>query len=86
MSGNSRHAAARAASNTTLGYSKGRAVSSASRRLEDIHKKPQDVAPGLQLPFLGLSLEDNREDGIVGEVDAHEEDALDEFQLDAPES
>lgn len=88
MSGNSRHAAARAASNTTLGYSKGRAVSSASRRLEDIHKKPQNDAPasGLQLPFLGLSLEDDREDDIVGKVHAHEEeDDLDEFQLDSPE-
>lgn len=93
--GNPRHGAARAASNTTLGYSKGRAVSGASRTpLEDIHKRPTDRPAGSQLPFgggktsldqlLGLSLEDDREDELGGNAgDVEEDEALRDFQLDA---
>lgn len=79
--GNPRHKAARAASNTTLGYSKGRAVSGAAARrpLDAIHKKPESrpsssgasAAPfaggGTSLDqLLGLSLEDDREDDELG--------------------
>ncbi|KAM0721665.1 hypothetical protein Q7P37_002590 [Cladosporium fusiforme] len=99
-SGNSRHTAARAASNTTLGYSKGRAVSGAARRpLEDIHKKPEPQTSTSSAPFssgtsldqlLGLSLEDDREDDELGAradplADEDEDEALKDFQLDAPE-
>lgn len=99
LAGNTRHAAARAASNTTLGYSRGRAVSGAARRLDDIHKKPENRSPGSQLPFgngdtsldrlLGLSLEDDREDDDLGGrtgVHAEEDEALDDFQLEVPET
>ena len=93
--GNARHAAARAASKTTLGYARGRAVSGAARRLDDIHKKPENKS---SLPFgdgntsldqlLGLSLEDDREDDdLCGGRDhrAADDEALDEFQLQVPE-
>lgn len=93
--GNARHAAARAASKTTLGYARGRAVSGAARRLDDIHKKPEHKS---SLPFgdgntsldqlLGLSLEDDREDDDLcggGDLRGGEDDALDEFQLEVPE-
>ena len=96
--GNTRHAAARAASNTTLGYSRGRAVSGAARCLDDIHKKPEARPSGSQLPFgngntsldqlLGLSLEDDREDDDLGgrkSVRFAEDEALDDFQLEVPE-
>jgi hypothetical protein len=99
FTGNTRHAAARAASNTTLGYSRGRAVSGAARRLDDIHKKPETRPSGSQLPFgdgntsldhlLGLSLEDDREDdddlGGRKNVRFAEDEALDDFQLEVPE-
>jgi hypothetical protein len=98
VTGNTRHAAARAASNTTLGYSRGRAVSGAARRLDDIHKKPETRPPGSQLPFgdgntsldqlLGLSLEDDREDDDLGgrkNVRFADDEALDDFQLEVPE-
>ena len=98
ITGNTRHAAARAASNTTLGYSRGRAVSGAARRLDDIHKKPETRPSGSQLPFgdgntsldqlLGLSLEDDRDDDDLGgkkNVRFAEVEALDEFQLEVPE-
>lgn len=96
--GNTRHAAARAASNTTLGYSRGRAVSGAARRLDNIHKKPETRPSGSQLPFgdgntsldqlLGLSLDDDREDDDLGggkSVRFEEDEALGDFQLDVPE-
>lgn len=98
--GNARHPAARAASNTTLGYSKGRAVSGAARRpLDDIHKKPDTQSSTSPMPFasgnnldqlLGLSLEDDREDDDLGAkadplADEDEDEALKDFQLDAPE-
>lgn len=97
--GNSRHGAARAASNTTLGYSKGRAVSGATHRpLNDIHKEPQGQPAGSRAPFggntsldqlLGLSLEDDGEDdGLTGKADPsldEEDEALKDFQLDVPE-
>jgi hypothetical protein len=98
LAGNARHAAARAASNTTLGYSRGRTVSGAARRLDDIHKKPEIRPSASQLPFgdgntsldqlLGLSLEDDREDDDLGgwkQVQLYEDDALDDFQLEVPE-
>lgn len=94
---NPRHTAARVASNTTLGYSKGRSVSAATRRpLGDIHKK-DDVKPAAtQMPFgggttldqlLGLSLVDQDDNDDLGakplaEMDEYE-DALADFQLDA---
>jgi hypothetical protein len=98
LAGNARHAAARAASNTTLGYSRGRAVSGAARRLDDIHKRPEIRPSGSQLPFgdgntsldqlLGLSLDDDREDDDLGarkQVRFDEDEALDNFQLEIPE-
>jgi hypothetical protein len=98
LTGNTRHAAARAASNTTLGYSKGRAVSGAARSLNDIHKKPEGRSSNSQLPFgggntsldqlLGLSLEDDKEDDdLRGKMNTHlhEDEALDDFQLEVPE-
>jgi hypothetical protein len=99
FTGNTRHAAARAASNTTLGYSRGRAVSGAARRLDDIHKKPETRPSGSQLPFgdgntsldqlLGLSLEDDRDDdddlGGRKNVRFADDEALEEFQLEVPE-
>ena len=96
---NPRHTAARVASNTTLGYSKGRSVSAAARRpLGDIHKK-DDVKPiTTQMPFgggttldqlLGLSLagqDDNDDLGAQPLTDLPEDDdALADFQLDTPE-
>ena len=96
--GNTRHAAARAASNTTLGYSRGRAASGVARGLDDIHKKPEIRPSGSQLPFgdgntsldqlIGLSLEDDREDDDLGgrkDVRHDEDEALDDFQLEVPE-
>jgi hypothetical protein len=98
LTGNTRHAAARAASNTTLGYSRGRAVSGAARNLNDIHKRPADRSSSSQLPFgggntsldrlLGLSLEDDSEDdGLCGKTDTRpeEDEALDDFQFEVPE-
>jgi hypothetical protein len=98
LTGNTRHAAARAASNTTLGYSKGRAVSGAARSLNDIHKKPVGRSSSSQLPFgggntsldqlLGLSLEDDGEDDELGgemNTHSHEDEALDDFHLEVPE-
>lgn len=98
MTGNTRHAAARAASNTTLGYSRGRAVSGAARRLDNIHKKPENRTSSSQLPFgngntsldqlLGLSLEDDSEDDDLGGragAPSDENEALDDFQLEVPE-
>jgi hypothetical protein len=98
--GNNRHAAARAASNTTLGYSRGRAVSGAARRLDDIYKKPDTRSSASQLPFgdgntsldrlLGLSLEDDRDDDdedLSGRKNVRfaEDEALEDFQLEVPE-
>lgn len=95
MTGNTRHAAARAASNTTLGYSRGRAVS--ARRLDDIHKRPDDTTSDKPMPsvsgstfldqLIGLSLEDEREDdGLGGRMEIHPEEDGDEddFQLEVP--
>lgn len=95
MTGNTRHAAARAASNTTLGYSRGRAVS--ARRLDDIHKRPDDTTSDKPMPsvsgstfldqLIGLSLEDEREDDDLGgrmEVHPEEDGDEDDFQLEVP--
>lgn len=96
MTGNSRHAAARAASNTTLGYSRGRAVS--ARRLDDIHKKPDDATSSdLPKPSVGgstfldqlinLSLEDgggDDDDNFGGKLEVHPEEDEDDFQLEVP--
>jgi hypothetical protein len=73
-------------------------VSGATRRLDDIHKKPETRPFGSQLPFgdgdtsldqlLGLSLEDDREDDDLGgkkNVRFAEDEALDDFQLEVPE-
>lgn len=80
--GNGRHTAAKVASNTTLGYSKGRAVSSNSRKpLSDLHRTPTadegiSRASPMKMPFgggttldelLGLtSIGDNDDDTLVG--------------------
>lgn len=98
VAGNSRHGAARAASNTTLGYSKGRAVSGATRRpLDDIHRAPESQSTGSGAPFggntsldqlLGLSLDDDGDDdNLAGKLDhfLEEDEALEGFQLDVPE-
>jgi hypothetical protein len=94
MTGNTRHAAARAASNTTLGYSRGRAVSGAARRLDDIHKKPDDAdrsdKPKGGSTFLdqliGLSLQDDdcEDDNLGGRMEVHQEEDEDDFQLEVP--
>ena len=98
MTGNTRHAAARAASNTTLGYSRGRAVSGAARRLDDIHKKPDDTTTSSDKPtpsslggstFLdqlaGLKLDDDGEDdNLGGRMEVHAEEDEDDFQLEVP--
>jgi hypothetical protein len=96
MTGNTRHAAARAASNTTLGYSRGRAISGAARRIDDIHKKPDDTTSS-DLPkpsvsgstfldqLIGLSLEDEAEDdNLGGRMEVHAEEDEDDFQLEVP--
>ena len=97
MTGNTRHAAARAASNTTLGYSRGRAVSGAARRLDDIHRKPDDAATSLDKPMpsiggssfldqlVGLNLEnDGEDDNLGGRMEVHAEEDEDDFQLEVP--
>lgn len=93
--GNIRHTAARAASNTTLGYSKGRSVSAVARRpLDQIHQKQEEKPATTVMPFgggttldqlLGLSLQDDTEDDELGgkPPSSNEDDALDDFQLDA---
>ncbi|EME80380.1 uncharacterized protein MYCFIDRAFT_78121 [Pseudocercospora fijiensis CIRAD86] len=92
---NPRFAAAKAASNTTLGYSKGRAVSASARRpLSDIHAKRQNTAskePEKAITsldeLLGLKLEtaeDDEDDDdpfAVPEVASEEEEEV--FQLDS---
>lgn len=95
--GNPRHTAARAASNTTLGYSKGRSVSAVARRpLDQIHQKQEDKPSATVMPFgggttldqlLGLSLQDDKDDDGLGgkKPEAEEDDPLDDFQLDMPE-
>ena len=95
MTGNTRHAAARAASNTTLGYSRGRAVS--ARRLDDIHKKPDDTTSSDKPKpsvggstfldqLIGLSLEDegSEDDNLGGRMEVHAEEDEDDFQLEVP--
>ena len=72
---NPRHTAARAASNTTLGYSKGRSVSAAARRpLGDIHKRDDSKPMTTPMPFgggttldrlLGLSLADQDDLSLI---------------------
>jgi hypothetical protein len=98
MTGNTRHAAARAASNTTLGYCRGRTASGAARHVDEVHKKPENKPTGSQMSFgggtttldqlLGLSLEDDREDDDLGsriKACSGEDDDFDDFQLDVPE-
>lgn len=95
---NPRFTAAKAASNTTLGYSKGRAVSASARRpLSDLHAKPQQgekeaAAPEKTITYLDELLGLNNLD--VGDelfsatmpvlsLPAEEEDEV--FQLDPVE-
>ncbi|KXT13133.1 hypothetical protein AC579_5622 [Pseudocercospora musae] len=96
---NPRFAAAKAASNTTLGYSKGRAVSASARRpLSDIHAKPRTAAskePEKAITYLdellGLKLEtaeevDDEDDPFaVPPMAMHEDEEEEVFQLDSVE-
>lgn len=94
---NPRFAAAKAASNTTLGYSRGRAVSASARRpLSDIHAKPQTASkePEKAITYLdellGLKLEtaeadDEDDDPFAVPPMAPHEDEEEVFQLDAVE-
>ncbi|KAK4898823.1 hypothetical protein LTR27_003554 [Elasticomyces elasticus] len=94
--GNSRHTAAKVASNTTLGYSKGRAVSASTRQpLSSIHEKPatgRDTAPAARnttldelLGMHSLSVREDvvGEDGFGGMPVEDLDDGLDDFQLDS---
>ncbi|KAK5721446.1 hypothetical protein LTR17_014566 [Elasticomyces elasticus] len=95
--GNSRHTAAKVASNTTLGYSKGRAVSASTRQpLSSIHEKPAagrgDAASATRSTTLdellgmhSLSVRDEAEgdDGFGGMPVEDVDDGLDDFQLDS---
>ncbi|KAK6439864.1 hypothetical protein LTR95_003918 [Oleoguttula sp. CCFEE 5521] len=92
--GNPRHIAAKVASNTTLGYSKGRCVSAATRKpLDGVHETNEGKQAATQMPFgggttldmlLGLGLEDEDDDNAFGGVkleDLEEDEALRDFQL-----
>ncbi|KAK5720048.1 hypothetical protein LTR15_007321 [Elasticomyces elasticus] len=94
--GNNRHTAAKVASNTTLGYSKGRAVSASTRQpLSSIHEKPaagRDTAAAARnstldelLGMHSLSVRDEAEgdDGFGGMSVEDLDDGLDDFQLDS---
>nr|OQO23456.1 hypothetical protein B0A51_08703 [Rachicladosporium sp. CCFEE 5018] len=92
--GNTRHTVAKVASNTTLGYSKGRVVSAAARKpLGGVHEQVGVKQVTAQMPFgggttldmlLGLGLGDEDEDEAFGGVkleDVEEDEALQDFQL-----
>ncbi|KAK3646705.1 hypothetical protein LTR56_008469 [Elasticomyces elasticus] len=95
--GNSRHTAAKVASNTTLGYSKGRAVSASTRQpLSAVHEKPAvsrtDTAAAARnttldelLGMHSLSVREDGEgdDGFGGMPVEDIDDGLDDFQLDS---
>ena len=87
-SGSFRHAAAKATSNTTLGYSKGRAVSVSARKpLSEVHgrqlpakeEKKSEKASLAKAPFAaGTSLDDLL--GLTNGMDIGEDGGLDGFQ------
>lgn len=97
--GNIRHTAAKVASNSTLGYSKGRAVSATARKpLEEVHGKQRTVAEdknespaktSLDDLFMmtgGLDIGGDGDDNLGGGVSVlqEEDDALENFQLEEP--
>ncbi|EMC91286.1 hypothetical protein BAUCODRAFT_127197 [Baudoinia panamericana UAMH 10762] len=95
--GNTRFTAAKAASNTTLGYSKGRVVSATARQpLSEVHSKPVGGHARNSLKAtmpagrgsLVLQEADQSEDGLVGfgvSLKDMEYDEFADFQLDMPE-
>ncbi|KAK4500192.1 hypothetical protein PRZ48_008378 [Zasmidium cellare] len=91
--GNPRFTAAKAASNSTIGYSKGRVVSAHRRPLSDIHSKPEPAEEKTtfdQLLSLG-SMEIADEDADLGVTSSNKglddlvEDEPEVFQLDPPQ-
>ncbi|KAK6432711.1 hypothetical protein LTR95_011114 [Oleoguttula sp. CCFEE 5521] len=92
--GNPRHTAAKVASNTTLGYSKGRVVSAAARKpLGGVHEQSESKQAATQMPLGGgttldmllrLGLGDDADDDAFGGVkleDVEEDEALRDFKL-----
>lgn len=93
--GNPRFTAAKAASNSTIGYSKGRVVSAHRRPLSDVHSQPPKQEPEEKVTLDELlnldSMEIADEDADLGSgltnqgLDQLTEDEPEVFQLDPPE-